>query len=172
MCMGPDGYLYIAAHVSDGGNYVEPTPQSTGAILRQRLDATGSFAGPLHDAFSPTAGILRTPDLTDPTSFGPQLNRPAEPRFCSHGCLHVSSFIGPKDRRRRVYKFGTELLNCSDVRLRLTRCFYLGWLWADQGGDELLEDAWGLDFSSKGVTISCHGPSAIAPVVRLASCGC
>ena len=123
MTLGPDGHLYIAAHAADGGDYMQPTETNTGLILRQKLHPeTGSFDGPLSR-------------YALGNRFGkPMLNRPSDPRFCSHGFLHVSSYsklnqgmhpkctedfrlLDPTPSERRVYKFATAHSNCRALRL-------------------------------------------------------
>jgi len=108
MTLGPDGHLYIAAHVSEGGDYLRPTPRDTGGVLRQRLTPAGAFDGAT-EAF---AGYPRTTDG--------RCNRPSDPAFCQHGALHVSSFhrdggradggagggtLPPPCGTRRIYKY-------------------------------------------------------------------
>lgn len=184
MTLGPDGNLYVAAHVADDLEYTQPTSENTGCILRQCLNpSTGAFAGGLHvfafrghDAF---AGAL--------------LNRPSDPRFCSHGVLHVSSYAngrhGTDSSDRLVYKIDTafsafpgrpagSLFAGYDEgrahRLPHRLGTVIGYLRARGESASLIKHAWGISASPSdlGMCITCHGEGAPAPVVRLRTCGC
>ena len=166
MCLGPDGRsLYIAAHVSEeGGDYEQPTHRNTGCLLLQRLTPGGAFDGPTrHFAGYPFPGV--------------HYNRPSDPAFCSHGCVHISTFERPGSSRRVVLKIISEASN----GLEPGDC--VGFLQVEPTCDALLHNPWGLSFGTSDaerdvLVASCHTPcvdeahGTAASVVRVDSCGC
>ena len=184
MTLGPDGHLYLAAHESEGGDYLQPTACNTGGVLRQRLTPGGDFDGNT-EAW---AGFAVSPEETMPLP----LNRPSDPAFCKHGVLHVSSFVtaesaghatlAARGARRAVYKLaslaslgrvnppGSGSPSCSSGGV----C--VGWLEASQGA-ELLCDVWGVSFApdGAGAFVCCQATDDLPPpepLVRLDGCGC
>lgn len=184
MTLGPDGNLYVAAHVADDLAYTQPTSEDTGCILRQLLDpTTGSFTGGLH------VFAFRGHDVFA----GALLNRPSDPRFCSHGVLHVSSYArgrhGLQLSDRLVYKIDTafsafpgrpagSLFAGYDEgrahRLPHRLGTIIGYLKASGESASLIKHAWGISASPSDLSmcVTCHGEDAPAPVVRLQTCGC
>ena len=164
MTLGPDGHLYLAAHESEGGDYLQPTARNTGGVLRQRLTPGGDFDGDTEAWVGFGAGVA--------------LNRPSDPAFCKHGVLHVSSFVtaesaghaalAARGARRAVYKLAQEK--------HLSGGLCVGWLEASQGA-ELLRDVWGVSFApdGAGAFICCQAADDLSPpepLVRLDGCGC
>eukprot|EP00964_Phaeocystis_antarctica_P055737 scaffold32802_cov61-Phaeocystis_antarctica.AAC.6 len=170
MTLGPDGHLYLAAHVNDGVHYLQPTAHDTGGVLRQRLAPNGDFDG-LTEAW---AGFDASPG--GGFAAGTALNRPSAPAFCKHGVLHVSSFVTGESAEllkergawRAVYKFA------SLASLAGGLC--VGWLEASQGAG-LLDHVWGVSFApdGAGAFVCCQAADdqpPPEPLVRLEGCGC
>eukprot|EP00617_Octactis_speculum_P014257 CAMPEP_0185760814 /NCGR_PEP_ID=MMETSP1174-20130828/19737_1 /TAXON_ID=35687 /ORGANISM="Dictyocha speculum, Strain CCMP1381" /LENGTH=264 /DNA_ID=CAMNT_0028441789 /DNA_START=438 /DNA_END=1229 /DNA_ORIENTATION=+ len=167
MCLGPDGRtLFVAANVSEDGEYRLPTRTNTGCILSQELNKDGSFRGTTQKCVS--------------NHKGPGLNRPSDPAFCIHGCLLVSSFVSPTNgTRRRVYKFGyttgetlASFRNFRHERDGVTmEC--QGWLGAESGDSDLFSAPWGISCTPGGeVCVTSHNLDSAVSLVKLESCGC
>ena len=173
MCLGPDGHLYVASHVSDDSDYLRPTQQDTGGVLCQRLTPTGEFAGRTHCVAGYPLQISHPLGIPK----GDQaFNRPSDPVFCDHGMLHVSSFATtPAARetgmRRVVYKVDLHASLPALRPLLQSRC--LGWLEASSE-KQLLRNAWGISFANGEMLVCCQSAEGDeeSPVVRLPSCGC
>ena len=188
MCTSPaERSLLIAGHRADGEDYRTPTPNFTGRILRLDLAPDGSFERRLHRR----SGQLRCGYYVEPISLQRsadlhgrvildtplRLNRPSDPQFCSHGILHVSTFVSGSDGpQRRIEKFtcrGYPWNGGDDAKAHEPKS--LGWLEAETGlkGASGSYYPWGIAFSqsTNEVYVSCIGPSPVC-VVKLATCGC
>ena len=199
MCRGPDNCLYIAAHVSEGGDYRVPTRTNSGCVMRCPLNADGSFLP--YDAANQVwrednrfdselyaSGGARCYGVVPGTNRD-GLNRPSNPSFCRHGFLHISSFFGPLDEGQRserlVFKFKIPYVPV-DSRFKLRRGEHeydlhldqecrMGFLVTSPGDDESLDEPQeapgGIATSLDGrVFAACHSP--YPALVSLASCGC
>ena len=105
MCKGPcpagsAAALYIAAHLSVGGDYTAPTQVNSGEILQLNIDHNGSIIGP-------------------PTSVcgAGTLNRPSTPAFCKHGSLFVSSFDGGEEQVRSLFRWDRKNNSMNQIRV-------------------------------------------------------
>ncbi|CAB9510092.1 expressed unknown protein [Seminavis robusta] len=160
-------YLLIAGHVSDEGDYRQPTDTPTGAILRLDIDPTnGSFQRnpQRHGTIMGYYAIPAPPSLA--------LNRPSDPQYCRHGILHVSTFAPNASGGRRIQKFSLLKQQINNHEEELIR--HWGWL---QEADHF--HPWGIAFSNKTdqvfLTSTNHASTSNVnggQVLRLPTCGC
>lgn len=181
MCMGPDGNLYVAAHVADDGDFLVPTAHDTGGVLRQVLRADGSFGSAAFCCGYPPSDLSGTPHWRC-------FNRPSDPAFCEHGALHVTSFVCPTTPERAVFKINVleskVLYSINQGVQPPWGELYMGQCIArlvptNSDGHQLLREAWGLSFAPGEALVCCQSAAAdgggaphLAPLVRLEGCGC
>jgi len=179
-------FRYVAAHVSDDNDYLQPTARDTGGVLCQRLSASGEFVGDtICVAGYPALDCCQLEGGSDELT---AYNRPSDPAFCGHGMLHISSFVtaGREQLRKRGAKRAVyKILMCehglSDRWVPPMRGQCRGWLDAASDAALLLRHPWGVSFAAATgsqadgqVLLCCQSAEddEASPVVQLPSCGC